>query len=46
VTAPYKKLVLIPNAGHFAFMTEPTAFLDALVRTVRPVAIERGAISR
>jgi pimeloyl-ACP methyl ester carboxylesterase len=28
VTAPYKKLVLIPNAGHFAFMTAPTAFLD------------------
>jgi pimeloyl-ACP methyl ester carboxylesterase len=46
VTAPYKKLVLIPNAGHFAFMTEPTAFLEALVKTVRPVAIERGAISR
>lgn len=46
VTAPYKKLVLIPNAGHFAFMTEPTAFLDALVEKVRPVAIERGAIAR
>jgi len=26
-----------------AFMTEPTAFLDALVKEVRPVAIEFGS---
>jgi len=43
VKAPYKKLVLIRNAGHFAFLTDPDAFLSALVRTVRPVAIARGA---
>jgi pimeloyl-ACP methyl ester carboxylesterase len=43
VTAPYKKLVLIPDAGHFAFMTAPKAFLAALVADVRPVALSRGA---
>ena len=35
--------ILIPNAGHFAFMTSPTAFLAALTARVRPVAIKRGA---
>jgi pimeloyl-ACP methyl ester carboxylesterase len=43
VTAPFKKLVLIPGAGHFAFMTAPDAFLRALVDLVRPVAVARGA---
>ncbi len=43
VQAPYKKLVLIPDAGHFAFMTAPEAFLAALVDQVRPIAVERGA---
>lgn len=43
VTAPVKEIVLIPNAGHFAFMTAPKAFLNALVNKVRPVAIARGA---
>jgi len=43
VEAPYKKLVLIPNAGHFAYMTAPDAFLGALVGDVRPIAIARGA---
>jgi pimeloyl-ACP methyl ester carboxylesterase len=43
VKAPYKKLVLIPDAGHFAFMTAPDAFLSALVDEVRPIAVERGA---
>ncbi len=43
VTAPTKKLVLIPEAGHFAFMTSPTAFLAALTSTVRPVAVANGA---
>jgi pimeloyl-ACP methyl ester carboxylesterase len=43
VQAPYKKLVLIPDAGHFAFMTSPEAFLTALVDQVRPIAIQRGA---
>jgi pimeloyl-ACP methyl ester carboxylesterase len=42
VTAPVKKLILLPNAGHFAFMTSPD-FLPALVNEVRPVAIARGA---
>jgi len=43
IQAPEKALVLIPDAGHFAFMTAPAAFLDALTQTVRPVAIRRGA---
>jgi pimeloyl-ACP methyl ester carboxylesterase len=43
VQAPYKKLVLIPDAGHFAYMTAPDAFLKALVDLVRPVALARGA---
>jgi pimeloyl-ACP methyl ester carboxylesterase len=42
VTAPMKKLILIPNAGHFAFMTSPD-FLPALIKDVRPAAIARGA---
>ncbi|HKD49120.1 MAG TPA: alpha/beta hydrolase [Rhizomicrobium sp.] len=43
VEAPYKQLVLIPDAGHFAFMTSGDAFLSALTEKVRPVAIARGA---
>lgn len=42
VTAPKKELTLIPDAGHFAFMTAPDAFLTALIDKVRPVAIEGG----
>ena len=43
VKAPDKALVVIPHAGHFALMTAPEPFLDALVRKVRPVALDRGA---
>ena len=43
VKAPYKRLIVIPHAGHFALMTAPDPFLDALVKKVRPVAISRGA---
>lgn len=43
VQAPYKELVLIPDAGHFAFMTSGEAFLSALVDKVRPIAVGRGA---
>ena len=43
LSAPSKELVLIAGAGHFAFMTAPTAFLNALTNRVRPVAIVRGA---
>jgi len=43
VKAPKKELVLIPNAGHFAWMTASDKFLDALFSKVRPVAIARGA---
>jgi pimeloyl-ACP methyl ester carboxylesterase len=43
VQAPKKELVLIPDAGHFAYMTSPQLFLEALVDKVRPVAISRGA---
>ncbi len=42
VKAPKKELVLIPDAGHFAFMTSPDAFLAALTGKVRPVAIADG----
>jgi pimeloyl-ACP methyl ester carboxylesterase len=42
VTAPKKELVLIPDAGHFAFMTAPDAFLAALTGKVRPAAIANG----
>jgi pimeloyl-ACP methyl ester carboxylesterase len=43
VAAPRKDLILIPDAGHFAFMTAPMAFLAALTDKVRPVSIKRGA---
>ena len=43
VKAPYKRLVVIPNAGHFALLTAPGEFLHALIGKVRPVAIARGA---
>jgi len=43
VKAPVKDLVLIPDAGHFAFMTASDKFLSALIEKVRPVAIKRGA---
>lgn len=43
VAAPLKGLTLIPDAGHFAFMTASKAFLDALTDKVRSVAIKRGA---
>ena len=42
VKAPVKDLVLIPDAGHFAFMTAADSFLSALIEKVRPVAIQRG----
>jgi pimeloyl-ACP methyl ester carboxylesterase len=42
VKAPKKELILIPDAGHFAFMTAADAFLTALTDKVRPVAIMRG----
>lgn len=43
VKSPHKELILIPNAGHFAFMTHPGEFLAALTGKVRPVAVARGA---
>jgi pimeloyl-ACP methyl ester carboxylesterase len=43
VKAPKKELVLIPNAGHFAWMTASEKFLEALISKVRPVVITRGA---
>jgi pimeloyl-ACP methyl ester carboxylesterase len=43
VKAPKKELILLAGAGHFAFMTDPVAFLAALIDKVRPVAIMRGA---
>ena len=41
--SPKKELILIHNAGHFAFMTASDRFLEALTSKVRPVAIARGA---
>jgi hypothetical protein len=43
VKAPKKELILIANAGHFAFMTASDKFLEALISKVRPIAIRRGA---
>ena len=43
VKAPKKELILIPNAGHFAFMTASDKFLEVLTSKVRPLAIARGA---
>jgi len=43
IKAPRKESILIPNAGHFAFMTAADKFLAALISKVRPVAIARGA---
>lgn len=43
VRAPKKELILMPNAGHFAFMTASDKFLEALTSNVRPIAIARGA---
>jgi pimeloyl-ACP methyl ester carboxylesterase len=43
VNAPKKDLVLIPNAGHFAWMTASDEFLEALRSKVRPIAIDGGA---
>jgi pimeloyl-ACP methyl ester carboxylesterase len=43
IKAPKKDLILIPNAGHFAFMTASNKFLEALTSKVHPVAIAGGA---
>jgi len=43
VQSPHKELILIADAGHFAFMTHSGEFLAALTGKVRPVAIARGA---
>jgi proline iminopeptidase len=40
VKAPRKKLILIEHAGHFAFVTHREEFLAALVKYVRPLAVE------
>ena len=40
--APKKELILIPNAGHFAFITASNEFLGLLTSKVRPVALARG----
>lgn len=41
-----KQLILIPQAGHFAFLTAADAFLKALVTRVRPVVVATAAESR
>ena len=43
VESPRKDCIEIPDAGHFAFMTAPAAFLSELTDKVRPAAIARGA---
>jgi len=38
VTAPVKRMALIPNAGHFAAFMQPDQFLHELLLDVRPLA--------
>jgi pimeloyl-ACP methyl ester carboxylesterase len=39
VRAPHKEFVSFPGAGHSAVLTQPDAFLRALVSRVRPIAV-------
>jgi proline iminopeptidase len=39
IRAPRKKMVLVKDAGHFAYVTNREEFLVALVKYVRPLAI-------
>lgn len=41
ISAPNKKLVIIPGTGHNAMMIKPEAFLRELLTYVRPLAIDR-----
>jgi len=43
VQAPVKKWIEIPDAGHFAIVTHAAQFRDALLQSVRPLAV--GSIS-
>ncbi|MBW2366606.1 MAG: alpha/beta hydrolase [Deltaproteobacteria bacterium] len=40
IEAPVKELVWFDRAAHAPFLTQPTAFLDALVEKVRPIAVK------
>ena len=40
VTAPQKKLILIPNAGHNAIATRSDEFLKLLLEHIRPLALQ------
>jgi pimeloyl-ACP methyl ester carboxylesterase len=40
ITAPQKRLVVIPGAGHNVMSTQSDAFLTLLVQYVRPLAIQ------
>jgi pimeloyl-ACP methyl ester carboxylesterase len=40
INAPLTKVVWFEKSGHFPFVEEPEAFLNALVRDVRPLAFE------
>ena len=40
ITAPYKELVLIQNAGHNVIATKSDEFLSLLVQQVRPLSVE------
>jgi pimeloyl-ACP methyl ester carboxylesterase len=42
VQAPSKKMITIPNAGHFAIVTHVAEFRAALLRDVRPFALRSG----
>jgi pimeloyl-ACP methyl ester carboxylesterase len=39
---PSKRLIIMRDAGHSAMLTEPGAFLDLLLRYVRPVAMAQN----
>ncbi len=42
IKSPEKELILIPNAGHFAFLTASDRFLEALTSKIRRAAHEGG----
>ena len=41
LSAPSKQFVLLPDVGHLAIFADPDAFLNALTRYVRPLALAK-----
>lgn len=42
IHAPEKKFIVLPGVGHLAITTARDAFLDQVVKSVRPVAVAAG----